>query len=1039
MKHTSLKHSLNLALFGLALLPLLVAASFSAMLAIFNERDSLLQTYTRRTESVSREVGSYLEMLEGKLDSLNRFHEITKVAPPERANMFAILMAQQPAIFEVALLDELGRPLTHVSARSPVLTKDALSWLRRSDLETAARDRHPIMGKIDIDERTGEPEFALIQPLINLRSNTLEGYLVARSRMNQVWQIVGRHARGTPDASMIVDNAGLVIAHTNLSEVLKGSHYLPPAISSLGRGPNGDWSVIGVADLRVLGREFRAVNIVPVSTAFSGSIALVLTFVGISLLALVGATFLAVYLRMRILRPIDQLTEAAQAMADGDLERNIDARGATELVALGNSFIRMRDAIREKMADLAENNRQLKDEIGQRRSAEQERDRLTSVLEATTDLVSMADPQGRIIYLNRAGRSLLGIGVDAELTAVIAEVHPKWAGELILQEGLPAAIRDGVWSGETAILGKNGQEIPVSQVILSHKDATGKVQYMSTIIRDITERKLTVEKLRLNDERLRQAVRVSDMGIFDHDMIADTIYWSPEQRKIYGLGPDEVVTLQVFLDHVYPGDLERIGARVAMAHDPAGDGQFDIEHRIVRNDGAVRWISTRSRTMFEGEGKTRRPVRTIGAIVDITERKNAEESLRRLNEELESRVQERTSQLAASRDEAERANEAKSEFLSRMSHELRTPLNAILGFGQLLAMEPLESEQSDNVREILHAGQHLLDLINEVLDLARIESGKFTVSKEPVPLQSMIADCLTLIGPMAEARGIGILEAGLNCSEFVLADRTRLKQVLLNLLSNAVKYNRPKGSISVVCMLHGESLQIRITDTGLGLTAEQQARLFIAFERLDADQTAIEGTGIGLALSKRLVQLMDGTIGVESTPGNGSTFWVQLPIAAGHPNEQHHTQPASEARNTAGPISRLEWNILCIEDNPANLRLIERILGRREKINLLTASSPGLGLELARAHRPDLILLDINLPDMDGFAVMQCLRENDATRSIPVVAISANSMPKDLARGRAAGFADYLTKPLDVDRLLQVVDDAITKLANTDPRHGDSA
>ena len=745
------------------------------------------------------------------------------------------------------------------------------------------------------------------------------------------------------------------------------------------------------------------------------------------------------FVARELTEPIDRLTEAARAIADGDLERNIDARGASELATLGNSFIRMRDAIREKMADLEENNRQLRDEIAQRHVAEQERDRLSSILEATTDIVSMADPQGNILYLNKAGRVMLGFGMDRELTKTIAQVHPQWAGELILREGLAEAIQNGVWSAETAILGRDGQEIPVSQVILSHKDAMGKVQYMSTIIRDMTERKLAEERLRLSDERLRQAVRVSDMGIFDHDMIADTIYWSPEQRKIYGLGADEVVTLQVFLDHVYPGDLERIGARVAMAHDPAGDGHFDIEHRIVRNDGAVRWISTRSRTMFDGEGKTRHPVRTIGAIIDITERKNAEESLRRLNEELESRVEERTSQLAASRDEAERANEAKSEFLSRMSHELRTPLNAILGFGQLLAMEPLESEQSDNVREILHAGQHLLDLINEVLDLARIESGKFTVSKEPVPLQSMIADCLTLIGPMADARGIRILEAGLNCSEYVLADRTRLKQVLLNLLSNAVKYNRPKGSISIVCMLQGESLQIRITDTGAGLTAEQQARLFIAFERLDADHTAIEGTGIGLALSKRLVQLMDGTIGVESTPGNGSTFWVQLPVAAGHPNEQHHAQPASEASNAAGTISKLPWSILCIEDNPANLRLIERILERRENIRLLTASSPGLGLELARAHRPDLILLDINLPDMDGYAVLQCLRENEGTRDIPVVAISANSMPKDLARGRAAGFTDYLTKPLDVDRLLQVVDDAIAKLDNTDPPKKGSA
>jgi len=753
MKHVSLKRSLNLALFGLALLPLLVAGSFSAMQAIFNERDSLLQMYTRRTMSVSREVGNYFEMLEGRLDSLNRYREITKVPQPERVNMFGILMAQEPAIFEVALLDEQGRPQTHVSARSPVLAKDALPWLRRSDLETAARDRHPLMGKIDIDERTGDPEFALIQPLINLRSNTLEGYLVARSRMNHVWQIVGLRARGTPDDSMIVDDTGLVIAHTNPSVVLKGSHFLPPAISSIGRSPSGDWSVIGVAELRVLGREFRVVNIVPIATAFSSSIALVLTFIGISLVTLAGAVMLVLYLRMRILRPVDGLTKAARRIQAGDWATRVEVPQEDELGQLAVTF-----------------------------------------------------------------------------------------------------------------------------------------NQMTTQMRDA-------------------------------------------------------------------------------------------------------------------------------------------------NLELEQRVTERTAQLAASRDEAQRANEAKSEFLSRMSHELRTPLNAILGFSQLLAMETLRAEQADNVREILHAGQHLLDLINEVLDLARIESGKFTVSKEPLQLMPLIVDCLTLIGPLAEARGIRIIEAGRDCGKLVRADRTRLKQVLLNLLSNAVKYNRPQGTVSIVCMPQGDTLQIRITDTGMGLTPEQQARLFVAFERLDADQTAIEGTGIGLVLSKRLVELMEGEIGLESTPGTGSTFWVRLPIAAGHADESHPAQPAAKEQ-TDGPVTRMQWNVLCIEDNPANMRLIERILDMRQNIRLLTASAPGLGLELAEAHRPALILLDINLPDMDGYAVLKCLRESERTRDIPVIAISANTMPKDLAHGKAAGFVEYLTKPLDVDKLLQVVDNVIAKLMKTDSRKG---
>ena len=409
---------------------------------------------------------------------------------------------------------------------------------------------------------------------------------------------------------------------------------------------------------------------------------------------------------------------------------------------------------------------------------------------------------------------------------------------------------------------------------------------------------------------------------------------------------------------------------------------------------------------------------------DVTPRKEAERRLQQLNEELEMRVTARTIALTTARDEAERASHSKSDFLSRMSHELRTPLNAILGFGQLLELSVRDPLQSAHVKQILQGGKHLLALINEVLDLARVESGQMTVSLENVALRALLEECQTLVQPQAQARDIRLLALACGAEWQVMADRTRLKQVFLNLLSNAIKYNQVAGVVSVGCLSdEAGHICIRISDTGAGLSPEQQARLFVPFERLEADERQVEGTGIGLALSKRLMALMGGQIGVESQVGEGSTFWVRLPRAADgvmSGNPQDAVRQAALTAHKAGVASR---RILCIEDNPNNLQLIESVLGMLPGVRLLSAMTPGLGLELARTHKPHLILLDINLPDMDGYAVMRCLREDPATQGIPVIAVSANAMPHDLERSRSAGFVSYVTKPIDVGQLLRKVDE----------------
>ena len=440
----------------------------------------------------------------------------------------------------------------------------------------------------------------------------------------------------------------------------------------------------------------------------------------------------------------------------------------------------------------------------------------------------------------------------------------------------------------------------------------------------------------------------------------------------------------------------------------------NYELTALARDGKKTVVSYNATTFYD---RDRNLKGVFAAARDVTDRKQFEHTLQLNNVELES-----------AKAAAEKANLAKSEFLSSMSHELRTPLNGVLGFAQLMESEtpaPSPSQQR-SIQQILKGGWYLLRLINEILDLAMIESGKVTISSEPMSLAEVLHDCRVLIGPQATKREIELMFPKFDDPHYIHADLTRVKQVMINLLSNAIKYNRIGGTVTVRCTLQEKHVRVHVKDTGAGLAPEQIAQLFQPFNRLGQEDSIEEGTGIGLVVTKQLVELMKGTIGVESARGVGTEFWVDFPASNG-PELGVPTEVAVARLQAvaAAPASSVQRTLLYVEDNPANLALVEQLIERRSDLKLLTAVNGHLGIVLARACQPDVILMDINLPGLSGFGCLKLLQNDPTTAHIPVMALSANAVPRDIEKGMEAGFFRYLTKPIKVVEFMDALDVAL--------------
>ncbi|MEQ9394102.1 PAS domain S-box protein [Haliea sp.] len=643
----------------------------------------------------------------------------------------------------------------------------------------------------------------------------------------------------------------------------------------------------------------------------------------------------------------------------------------------------------------------ISDEIALRETQEN----LRATLEATDDGILAVDEQRRTIFCSRRFEELSLFPEDSLQpgnTAIIRhdQIRDRVREPERFLERLEEIYRHPDQASHDVFERIDGRIIERdSMPLLRDGQVAGRVWHF----KDVTSMHWVQREMESYKERLRLGQNYANIGTWDWDIGTGDLFWTERIPTLFGYPQGELQTsFDNFVAALHPDDrqsvLDAINACVEQ------DAPYGIEHRVLWPDGSVRWLSERGAVIRDGQG---RAVRMIGVVQDIDDRKRAE------------------IELVATREEAERANQAKSEFLSRMSHELRTPMNAVLGFAQIMEYDDtLPADHVDSVNEIIRAGNHLLELINEVLDLSKVESGSIDLSIEPVVLCSVVEECLSLIRPLAERRDITV-EHEVCAATVVRADRMRLKQALLNLMSNGVKYNREGGRliVEVVAVRDGEWVQVRIADTGRGLRSEQIARIFEPFDRLGIDSSEIEGTGIGLAITRRLVEMMGGNLGVDSVPGRGSTFWVELlkeELAPDTDLEDHSEESHLPGGDAAAGV--IEHTVIYIEDNPSNIRLMAQVMAHRHHIRLLTAHTPDLGIELALSRRPDLILLDINLPGLDGYQVLRILRTEERLQSVPIIALSANALPRDIDRGRQAGFADYITKPLQIDYFLKVLD-----------------
>ncbi len=840
-----------------------------------------------------------------------------------------------------------------------------------------------------------------VQPVFEA-DHSIAGMAIAAIPSQAVARLLEEASIPVGGSATIVDADGTIVARTPDGDRWVGRQPESEVVLALRSGATGAEALTGVdGEMRVYGFanvDRAGLGGLNVAIGYSRDVVFAAadrTFQA-ALAAIALSTIIAIALafaglRWIVQRPLGRLMTAARGIAAGDLSARAGGAGAGEFGELARVFDAMADALQERTEEL--------EAIVQTRTAD-----LVAALAEAEDLYEHApvgyhalDRDGRYVRVNATELEWLGYRRSELIGRPLRDLLTE-ASRATMQRFFPEVV-----AGRTVrdlhldFVRRDGSILPVRVTASAILDGDGQFVSSRSVVEDLTERQRAERRASELFDAFNAPIIVYETVRADDGTLVDfrRAYANPRAAELLGLPIEQTIGASL-LETTLPSSRDRVFSTLREV--------FETGVTTVMPDVEFVEPGTGERRLSSNQ-VTRVGDRVALISRDVTIERSAEAAIR------------------AAREAAETADRAKTDFLSRMSHELRTPLNAVIGFAQLMRLDATDTDDREALDQILRAGRHLLTLIDEVLDITRIEAGRLSISPEPVSIRETIHDVSSLVQPLATERGIRVTTEDVPPAIYVLADRQRLRQVVLNLLSNAIKYNRDGGAVVVAGErfdddVAGPSLRLSVSDEGPGVEASLVDRLFVPFDRLGAEATAVEGTGLGLSLSRSLMEAMGGRIGVDTSPGRGSTFWITLPT----------TEPQSIAGTTedapaivADDVQRIR-TLVYIEDNPSNFLLVERALARRPGFRLIAAMLGSLGIELTYEHRPDLVLLDLHLPDLPGEDVLARLRADERTRSIPVVVLSAEASPRVRERLMNRGATDFLAKPIDLDEFYRVVD-----------------